>query len=386
MTRLIRSLIVLLCTGFATLAPAHNLIRECPSSSTAYSGDSTGSSKYIYELFPYGPAKQSSGESPGEYVGFTLHVEGSAGNLLELVFSGKFSPDSPCKLTGAVEFAGPNGELKEEKPVIVTHDGYTLILEPFSGDEGRQMLRYRLKDGEAIRCTVEELSSVAVTATLLKTHPDEDGCSGLACTETLSAQTLYSAFRRKAMIEDIAILTGGSVIVDPQCTAVAKYTGGSTDPYKLTWDVDRSLTSQGEKENTELLIYVTPRIDRSTMTPAGGVISCEEALNGAEHVVNFLPKVTLDMVVSDGLGKPYTETVELTQKNQAVRRTFSYTYDRLNRQILYVDIKGQGSSCFDVRTVLNKYNEDGDTQSSVPLGAVYSKAVPPPEFPDGNGE
>jgi hypothetical protein len=137
MTPLTRILIALCCAGLSAVIHAHDLSRECPTS-VAPGDDSISPFDLIWDVAGGTTSRSRRAASDGDAVGFPLVAALAADNKLKLLFSGSFSPDSPCLLEGVLEFANQDGvPLDEVKPVILTKDGFTLILDPSPGSASR---------------------------------------------------------------------------------------------------------------------------------------------------------------------------------------------------------------------------------------------------------
>ena len=252
-------------------------------------------------------------------------------------------------------------------------------------ETGRQIVRYRLKDGKATGCTREELKSIAVTATVLKRRPDiEEVCSGLACAEPLDDNAPYRVFYSVA---DLAGAYPPSHPIDLQCPAspVADIDyDDDVSPFDLIWDVDDGTTSQGVKQSTELLIFVTPVVTPTNATPRGTMLSCKQTFETARYDANFLPKVKVEVVVEDNKGNASTKTLELDAGTQSAVLNYPYIDGGISRHLQRVKVKAKGSSCYDLQATLYTVDdESGDTLTKQSLGGVIRKAVPPRNIPTG---
>jgi hypothetical protein len=169
--------------------------------------------------------------------------------------------------------------------------------------------------------------------------------------------------------------------LDLQCRAAAAkrevIADNSISPFDLIWDIDGGTTSSGVKQSTELVIFVTPNITRSSVTPRGRVLSCEETFSRAGNVVNFLPKVKVELVVDDYKGNTYTETLELDAETQSAIRNYDYLDGGFSRYLQRVKVSAWGSPCFDLQATLSTVDvESGDTLAEMQLPVVVTKALP----------
>ena len=174
--------------------------------------------------------------------------------------------------------------------------------------------------------------------------------------------------------------------IDLQCPAspvAAVSRGDSVSPFELIWDIDDGTTSQGVKQSTELVIFVTPVITPANATPRGTVMSCEETFETARYDVSFLPKVKVEVVVEDDKGNSSTKTLELDAETQSAVLNYPYIDGGISRHLQRVKVKAQGSSCYDLNATLYTVDdESGDTLTKQRLGGVIRKAVPPTDFTD----
>ena len=374
---LFRTLLVCLISGLSVAAQANGTFRYCPASPVAdVSGDSVSPFQLIWDVS--GGVESQSPRGPA--VGYPLSAVLAPDNVLKLLFAGSFAEDSTCALEGTLVFADENSEPQDELPVgLAGGDGMTFTLYQPKEESGRQIVRYRLKDGKATGCTRKELQSIAVTATVLKRRPAiEEVCSGLACAEPLE-NAPYRVFY------SVADLPGFRPI-DLQCPAspvAAVSRGDSVSPFELIWDIDDGTTSQGVKQSTELVIFVTPVITPANATPRGTVMSCEETFETARYDVSFLPKVKVEVVVEDDKGNSSTKTLELDAETQSAVLNYPYIDGGISRHLQRVKVKAQGSSCYDLNATLYTVDdESGDTLTKQRLGGVIRKAVPPTDFTD----
>ena len=380
MLQSIRVVIVLLLGGLCTTAQANGSFRYCPASPVAeVSGDSVSPFQLIWDVSD-GTTSQS---RTGAAAGYPLSAVLAPDNVLELLFAGSLAEDSACVLEGTLVFADENSEPLAEQPVgLAGGDGMTFTLYQPKEETGHQLVRYRLKDGKATGCTREELKSIAVTATVLKRRPDiEEVCSGLACAEPLE-NAPYRVFY------SVANLPGAyprSHPIDLQCpgSPVADVSADDdVSPFDLIWDVSGGTTSQGVKQSTGLVIFVTP-LPPANARPWGTVMSCKQTFEMARYDVNFLPKVKVEVVVEDDKGNSSTETLELDAETQTAVLNYPYIDGGISRHLQRVKVKAQGSSCYDLNATLYTVDdESGDTLTKQSLGGVIRKAVPPPAFTD----
>jgi hypothetical protein len=379
MLQSIRIVIVLLLGGLCTVVQANGTFRYCPASPVAaVSGDSTSPFELIWDVSGGTESRKASGKTAG----FPLSAVLAPDNVLELLFAGSFAADSTCVLEGTLVFADENSEPLDDHPVsLAGGDGMTFTLYQPKEEAGRQIVRYRLKDGKATGCTRKELKSIAVTATVLKRRPDvEEFCSGLACAEPLD----NAPYRVWYSVDNPY---SPSHPLDLQCPAspvAAVSTNDNVSPFDLIWDVDGGTTTQAVKESTELVILVTPVITPARATPWGTVLGCKETFEIGRYDVNFLPKVKVEVVVEDDKGNSSTKMLELDAETQSAVLNYPYIDGGISRHLQRVKVKAKGSSCYDLQATLYTVDdESGDTLTKQSLGGVIRKAVPPPAFTDG---
>jgi hypothetical protein len=390
-----RMLTGLLCSGLSTLVYAHDLIRECPSSAIAIS-DQRIHSELIWAVTDGTSACPR--KTPGDALGLPLAAVLAPDSVLELLISGSFAEDTTCRLEGVFEFADQNGVPQEElPPVVLTGDGFTFTLYQPTDEGSRQQVRYRLNEGKATGCTLEELSTIVVTATVLKRMPDvEEVCSGLACAEPQSSQRLQPVFFQFPPGPTGAVARGNRVSpqpplrpIDLQCRAAGQRqirSGDNVSPSDDIWDLSGGTTSTGVKQSTELLIFVTPKIVRPEASPSSTVTTCEERTTRGGYAVDFVPKVKVEVLVDDDKGNQFTESLALDAETQSAILNYPYIDGGVRRYLQRVKVLAKGSPCFDVQATLYTVDaESGNTLADLKLPAVVSKAVPPPAFAGGDG-
>ena len=381
MSQSIRVVLVLLLGGLCTAAQANGSFRYCPASPMAGTDDDVSPFDLIWDIDDGIPQSRN---ASGDAAGFPLSAVLAPDNVLELLFAGSLAEDSACVLEGTLVFADENSEPLAEQPVgLAGGDGMTFTLYQPKEEAQRQIVRYRLKDGKATGCTREELKSIAVSATVLKRRPDiEEVCSGLACAEPLENAPYRVWFTVDAPYPQ-------SHPLDLQCPAspvAAVSRVDSVSPFELIWDVSDGTTSQGVRQSTELVIFVTPVIMPANTTPRGTVMSCEQTFETARYDVNFLPKVKVEVMVEDDKGNSSTKTLELDAETQSAMLNYPYIDGGISRHLQRIKVKAQGSSCYDLdATLYTVDDESGNTLTKQRLGGVIRKAVPPPAFTDGDG-
>jgi hypothetical protein len=147
---------VLLLGGLCMTAQANGTFRYCPASPVAAvkPGDNVDPFELIWDV-----SDGTTSESPrGAAVGYPLSAVLAPDNVLEVLFAGSFAEDSACVLEGTLVFADENNEPQDELPVsLAAGDGMTFTLYQPKEETGRQLVRYRLKDGKTTGCTRKEL-------------------------------------------------------------------------------------------------------------------------------------------------------------------------------------------------------------------------------------
>jgi hypothetical protein len=362
--------------GLCMTAQANGSFRYCPASPVAADYHNVDPFELIWDID--GGTTTQSRKASGKTAGFPLSAVLAPDDVLELLFAGSLAEDSTCVLEGTLVFADENSEPQDELPVgLAAGDGMTFTLYQPKEETGRQLVRYRLKDGKATGCTREELKSIAVTATVLKRRPDiEEVCSGLACAEPLD----NAPYRVFYSVADLPNAYPPSHPIDLQCPAspVADIDyDDNVSPFDLIWDVSDGTTSQGVKQSTELLIFVTPVVTPANVTPWGTVLGCKQTFETGRYDANFLPKVKVEVVVEDDKGNASTKTLELDAGTQSAVLNYPYIDGGISRHLQRVKVKAQGSSCYDLEASLYTVDdESGDTLTKQRLGGVIRKAVP----------
>jgi hypothetical protein len=360
MTTLPRILTLLLCAGLSGLAHGDELIRECPSSLTAYSGGSNDPSELYWDIN-----------------GGTL--SGALNELAEFVFGALIPPGSSCVIDGRMSFFDIHGNQLDTKKVIIDNAGTMLVMERDFQPNGstREYIRYAV-NGTATGCTVEEAASFTPIVSHLKSKSGND-CSGTGCAETKTSMRLYPSYFvhgthiASTTPDYIANAEPPLRLVDLQCRASAKKIRPLGDRVLVTRIEDEE-TSQSVEEDSELVISASPRLFRP---------SCPEA--SAYYRTKI--KLSFKYVAADNNGNTISDTIVLDKTNPLTTVSLPYLGSG-ERSYWKVSSSAQVEGCSsaqpaDLSVNLNQYNiHTGETLTSRPLRGVSYKL--PPEIADGD--
>ena len=353
MKTLTRILVVLCCSGLSLAVHANGSFRDCPSSPVAFDRDGVDPLDLIWDLDDGG-------------------TSGAPGEQLSLLFAAPLASGSGCRIEGAVEFydaqGAPVGEPQRVQLPPARFQDFLLSYNGYAG--GREIVGYRAR-GTLTGCTVEEAASFSVTESQL----DASGQPAVSVSRIVNNYAIGGS--GNAGTPDY-LATPGTPLreVDLACrSAVAAGDDDGVDPLDLIWDPSGGGSSQAAG-GTDLLIFVTPRLLR-----------CER--HGADgRVVDFLPKVKIEMVVEDSLGNRFTDTVEVDAESPSAVLSYPYmgSGERVHQS---VQLRAKMPSCqtgrpYDMDVKLYQVGASDETLTSRTLGGVRYK-VPPPRF-EYNGD
>jgi hypothetical protein len=254
------------------------------------------------------------------------------GDVAEILFAKYSGTEVSCQIDATVSYYNSNGEMVAQDYASLDSDDSLVAVERQFYTEQTLIIDVQ---GTASGCSKQDLRSFSVNiGTLREANEDVTPFSqvGFGSFLVKQRQARKPVFRRLLAADGYDGMGKAGAVLQLACPGGGNpqpfYADDGVNPLDLIWDLDDGGSSEASTEETELLIFVTPRV----LTEP-----CRR------QAVDFMPKVKIEVIVTDQDENEFTLLGEIDADHPIA----SFTFPSINggRKQHHFSVRARSPAC-----------------------------------------